>query len=434
MRSLHRVLLLLFTALLGLTARAPQLAHADGFGAGAARVDLTPSDEEIAAGRIWLGGYGACGFSTRRATGVHDRMAARALVISDGATKLALVMVDAIGVSNRRINTIRDLASAATGISPQNILVGATHTHSAPDMQGLWCGVSSTYKAYFDAQVARAVIQADANLQPATLRTNTIQLNGLQSNRRGWGFSDTDLSVLQAVDVGGVPIATLVEFAAHATFLGYDNTLIARDWPGATQDQIEARGGGIAIVNAGDQGDIVPAWPAGGFAGADEYGATIAQTAYDTLASAVDVTTPQVYRATARNIAVTNGLFLLAYHLGWLDYDLVYPCAEGGFYPCVRTDIAYIRYGPQGFCQLQVAVAPGEALTRTGLKIKAAFTTRERLFLGLTHNSLGYAVASDEWNKAPNGSRYEETVSPTPSFGDTVISTVTSLASADFCY
>ena len=83
--------------------------------------------------------------------------------------------------------------------------------------------------------------------------------------------------------------------------------------------------------------------------------------------------------------------------------------------------------------QVSFAVAPGEVLTRGGQKIKATFKTNPRLFLGLTHNSLGYAVPSDEWNKAPNGKRYEESISPTPTFGDTVITTIQNLAGSDSC-
>jgi hypothetical protein len=292
--------------------------------------------------------------------------------------------------------------------------------------------VSSTYKAYFDAAVAQAVSEANHDLRAATLRGHTIQLSGLQSNRRGWGFTDQDLAVLQAVDAQGAPIATLVEFAAHPIFLGGGNTQISRDWPGGAQDRIEARGGGIAIVNPGDQGDVNPRWPVGGFVGAAEYGAAVADAAYDGLPAAIELTTPQVYKVTTRNIPITNGWFLFAYWRGWMDYDLV-RCPEGGFNPCIRTDIAYVRLGPPGTCQLQAAVTPGEAVTRAGQRIKTAFRARERLFLGLTHNSLGYAIPSDEWNKAPNGSTYEENVSPAPWFGDTVIDAITSLAGADTC-
>ena len=84
---------------------------------GAARVDITPDAAEIAAGNIWLGGFGSCLLDSRRATGVHDPIHARAMVISDGATTVAHVMADTPGISNRRIKAIRQRVFDATGHS-----------------------------------------------------------------------------------------------------------------------------------------------------------------------------------------------------------------------------------------------------------------------------------------------------------------------------
>jgi hypothetical protein len=399
-----------------------------GWQAGAAKVDITPSNAEISGGGIWLGGYGSCAGGTRRATGGNDRIHARAAVLSDGTTKVAHVIVDTVGVSNRRIKAIQAKVNTATGIPAANVLVGATHTHSAPDMQGLWCGVTSSYKSFFDTQVAQAVINAHAALQPATLHASATTLTGMQNNRRGWGFTDTDLVTVQARSAGGTPIATLVEYAAHATCLGSSNTLITRDWPGGTQDRVEARGGGVALVNTGDQGDVSPV-NCGGFAGATTYGTAVGNAAYDSLVSATSVSTPVVYRRVNRDITVTNGLFLTAFAFGWHDYDLKW-C---GTQRCINTDVAYLRLGPNAACQVQAGVVPGEALTRTGQDVKSSLRAPAKLVLGLTHNTLGYAVKSDEWEAAPNGSGYEESVSPTRTFGDTVISDIRSMATGDTC-
>jgi hypothetical protein len=55
---------------------------------------------------------------------------ARALVLEKGGVRVAIVSVDNLGWSSALGNRSRALVS---GIPPGNILIGATHTHSAPD-------------------------------------------------------------------------------------------------------------------------------------------------------------------------------------------------------------------------------------------------------------------------------------------------------------
>ena len=52
---------------------------------------------------VWLAGYGM----GRRATGVHDPLMARCLVLSDGREKIALASVDLIGLQYPTVQEIR---------------------------------------------------------------------------------------------------------------------------------------------------------------------------------------------------------------------------------------------------------------------------------------------------------------------------------------
>ena len=92
----------------------------------------------------------------------------------------------------------------------------------------------------------------------------------------------------------------------------------------------------------------------------------------------------------------------------------------------VDTQFTYFRLGKE----LQGVVFPGEALTRTGLDIKAPQKADYRLFLGLTTDSLGYFVKSDEWNTGHNNN-YEETVSTGETAGDNAIRVLTELIGND---
>src|SRR5258708_20571108 len=95
---------------------------------GAARVKLEPP-----VGLAMLG-YGS---RVGRNAGVHDALAAQALVlrggaVSDGANKVAIVGVDLLALRTRIADDIRQRVAASTDIPADSILVCATHTHSAP--------------------------------------------------------------------------------------------------------------------------------------------------------------------------------------------------------------------------------------------------------------------------------------------------------------
>ena len=87
---------------------------------------------------------------------------------------------------------------------------------------------------------------------------------------------------------------------------------------------------------------------------------------------------------------------------------------------------SYFRIGDN----IQGVAFPGESLTNNALPIKAAMTAPFRLFLGLTGDTLGYFVPTDEWLTGRNGN-YEETVSPGRLIGDITRDILVDLIQAD---
>ena len=73
---------------------------------------------------------------------------------------------------------------------------------------------------------------------------------------------------------------------------------------------------------------------------------------------------------------------------------------------------------------------PGESLTRNGLPVKDAMDTPFKLWLGLTTDSLGYFVPSEEWKTGRNGD-YEESVSMGKDVGDTARDMAIGLVKSD---
>jgi hypothetical protein len=54
------------------------------------------------------------------------------------------------------------------------------------------------------------------------------------------GFTDPEVGVLRIDGMDGRPVAAIVTFGCHPTYLGPANTLISPDYPGVTRDVFES--------------------------------------------------------------------------------------------------------------------------------------------------------------------------------------------------
>src|SRR5436190_321519 len=92
----------------------PVLAQDNVFRAGAHAQDITPEKFPVSVNG---------GFSDRLAKGSHDTLHARCLVLDDGTTKLAFVVVDNCLVPREILDKAKHDAAKSTGIPYSNILV-----------------------------------------------------------------------------------------------------------------------------------------------------------------------------------------------------------------------------------------------------------------------------------------------------------------------
>ena len=129
------------------------------FRAGAAEVDVSPRSLPV----IVNGGM-----LEQQTDVVRDPPYARAVVVDDGATRLAIVVVDSCMMPRELIDRAKRIAHEQTGIPEDRMLVSATHTHSAPSCMGaLGTRPDHAYAARLPAWIAEAIAQANANLAPA---------------------------------------------------------------------------------------------------------------------------------------------------------------------------------------------------------------------------------------------------------------------------
>lgn len=142
--------------------------------AGAAAVDITPADfPQNMPG----------GFSANMAEKAHDPFHSRALVLCDGATTLAMVVVDNLGAGPEVLDEAKAIAAKATGIPAANMLISSTHTHSGPSLNKR-SEKAAAYWARFVEGVSQSVIKAHAALRPAAAGAAAHPLPEEVFNRR----------------------------------------------------------------------------------------------------------------------------------------------------------------------------------------------------------------------------------------------------------
>ncbi|MHC4593770.1 MAG: neutral/alkaline non-lysosomal ceramidase N-terminal domain-containing protein [Planctomycetota bacterium] len=235
---------------------------AEGLRAGAARIDITPSEETP----VPMSGFGG---RTSPFTKIHDRLYYRVIVIENGHVRAAIVVGDVLSISNDFWNKVTEKIAGDIHIPQNHVLLCATHTHGAP------------YAGYRESdaivgKILTAVKQATKNLQPARVgaakgycnvnicrRARTATGNA----RGGWwlgqnpdGPVDKTLHVIKFETLEGKPIALLVNYAAHGTTMGQDNMQITGDHPGACSRLVEEHFGGDVVVawTSGAAGDLDP--------------------------------------------------------------------------------------------------------------------------------------------------------------------------------
>lgn len=250
--------------------------------AGAARVDITPPVG------VPLGGFGE---APRRlsmpdldpfnyytlfapSVGVLDPLYARALVLSDGTDKVAIVTLDGIATTDRMVQLAHQEATRLGASIPfENVLMCASHTHSGPGAISpgwFWQIVAmDLYVPSVEADVARgigrAIYEADSQLAPAAVASGSSVLSGMTKNRRD-GVSpyltradvDPELGVIRIDRPDGTPVATVWNYSIHG--LGYwsDNMYFSADIMGNASAKVEASIGGVCLFANGAEGDINP--------------------------------------------------------------------------------------------------------------------------------------------------------------------------------
>ncbi len=216
---------------------------------GAAAVKITPPTGTP------MAGY----YSRRDSEGVLDDLYAKAAVLDDGKTKAAMVVCDLIGLPRPVVVEARRIIEEKTGIPAANVMISATHTHTAPVVVGdsslddLVTGgskLSRDYAHQLPKLIAQAVEEAHGRRAPAHISCGRENEPNLSFIRRFWmkdgtvgwnpgklnpntirpiGVIDPQVNVVYAETADKKPLLTYVNFALHLDTTG--GVMISADFP-----------------------------------------------------------------------------------------------------------------------------------------------------------------------------------------------------------
>jgi hypothetical protein len=338
---------------------------------------------------------GGVGGSNRVTRKLGD-LSVRALVLEDPATRVAFVSADFLGFPGVLCERVRSRVRSVPG---RNILIGSTHTHSAPDMYAFRdkdgrTGADPGYIESVVGKMAEAIEEAAGKLEPVVLRSGVDEARGrIAYNYYAPALYDPRMNVLQFVSAapGGRPVATLVNYASHPEVLGPDQGILSPDFCGPLYDRIAEAGGGTAVFMNGAQGGMVtadcrdPRNPGNDIRTWSEclrIGRLMADEAIRIVSKAPVQENPGLacFAATV-SLPVESPLMKGILGSSPMGFKI---SPEGA----VLAQVNVVNLG-----SAQILTIPGEALPNIGFYLKRNMRGRENLLFGLTNDALGYMLS-----------------------------------------
>ena len=183
------------------------------------------------------------GFRPRYAENVDDELFAKALVIDNGTTRIAIVTCDLIAIPEKVANAAKARIADRCDIPAAHVMVNATHTHTAVAVADL-LGVDedTDYTEWVPLKIADAVELAVWRLKPARVGFASVNEERITFNRR-WhmkdgtvrfnpgienpdlvkptGTIDPELAMMFVEADDGTPISAVANFSLH--YIGTNN-------------------------------------------------------------------------------------------------------------------------------------------------------------------------------------------------------------------
>lgn len=337
----------------------------------------------------------------KQATQKKGELSIRAMVLEKGSERIAIINVDNLGWPAALGNKSRELIK---DIPAENILIGATHTHSAPDAYAFPDekgnhGADLKYLDRCTVQIADAVNEAVKNLVAAHLKIAVGEAKGkIAYNYYAPELYDSRCGIIQAIGIEGKNkdkvLATLVNYAIHPEVLGNDQGILSPDLIGPLYDRIEEKTGGMAVFMNGAQGGMVTAdnrledaEEARSWEECQRIGNLLADEALRIVSDAPVQQNPTIYCAN-KTVSFPIESELLKYILQNSPLSM-----STGDTDTISTTLNLLNIGTA-----QVLTIPGEALPNIGYYLKRKMPTEHSFLFGLTNDAFGYILTKEDFN------------------------------------
>lgn len=388
---------------------------------------------------VWIAGFS----NSRAANGIHDDLWARTVIIDDSRTRIALVVLDAIGFMNDDVIDVRKRLNAETGVT--YAVITSTHTHEGPDLLGLWgktpfrSGINADYLEYVKNQIVRSVEKAVADMHFVRLEVSEDMTGAipLVKDTREPQVFDSGLRLIRAVDKeSGITLGSLIAWADHPETLWSKNLLITSDFPHYVREGIEKgvfdndslikKGiGGVAVYINGAIGGLMTTHPGltvkdpvsgeeftePSYEKAEAQGKQIALLALNSMENPIEKIENAGISLVVRTLSlpIDNKMFRLATALGILDRGTT------GWMQ-MRTELSVFNIGPISFAALPGEVYPeiinGGVESPEGRDfdidpvevppVREMMKGKYKFVFGLANDEIGYIIPKSHWDvKAP---------------------------------
>ena len=368
---------------------------------------------------------------------IIDELYAKALVLNDGRTTIAIVSVDLLYVPLEEVtNPIRKIIEEKIGIPEQNVFICATHTHSGPEVftrsklrpekEVPASKIDQFYLQTLIRKTASSVMLAYKNLREVKIGATKGQIPEILYNRRpkladgsvkmaftlgpevtatkkietdaegnvkvtftlpdeeaelDFGPIDPEVCVLRVEDMDGGIVGSLVNFGCHPVCIyPYLSTTISADYPAYTTKVVEQMEGGVCLFALGLAGNTVPIQR--GVKPREQIGKALGGEALRRLQlvpTAGDVT------------------------LNALKKEIRFPVKtasssdkskDGDKTNYITTEIQVLRLG-----DIYILGLPGEILVEVCLEIKRRAGVEKLFLISVSNDSIGYVCHSQAYEE-----------------------------------
>jgi hypothetical protein len=402
-----------------------------GFG----EIDVTP---KLGDKPVFIAGFG----NNRKATGVHDPIMARAVVLRHGGRKIAVASVDVVGLFHPLVLQVRERLKGFA-----YVLITSTHNHEGPDTLGLWgptrlqSGIDADYMKQVEKGIVDAVTAADQSLRPVSARLGAATAPELLHDGREPIVKHDELVALHFTDAQTAKTAGLVvQWNCHPETLDSRNTQLSADFVGYTVKHLREKYACPVVYLTGTVGGLMTSLHVeiksaagksladGSFEKTERYGQLLGEVADRALKAAKPVSlTPLEVRHRTVFLPLENKGYLVARQVGVLDRESFLwnndPYKAEPARPkdldkpqCIRSEVAWLRLG-----ELEVAAIPGEIYPELVLDkvqdppdpgadfpeapIEPAIYKQLRgkyhMLIGLANDEIGYIIPKRQWDVVP---------------------------------